>query len=155
MTDVRFYHLQQKRLEEALPELVGKALEKKHRILVKSSTKERVEALDGVLWSFDPASFIPHSAARDGTEKDQPVFLTTEEGNPNGATVLILTGGASADDLAPFSLCCDMFDGNDEQALDAARARWKQYKDKGHGVEYWQQDDSGKWQKKETQKQQG
>lgn len=153
MTDVRFYHLQQKRLEEALPELVAKALEKKHRILIRAGSRERIEALDAVLWTADPGSFIPHSYVRDGSEKDQPVFLSNDEGNPNNATVLILTDGAAARDVGSFSLCCDMFDGNDEEAVAGARARWKAYKEGGHGVEYWQQDDTGKWQKKETQKQ--
>jgi DNA polymerase-3 subunit chi len=153
MTDVRFYHLQQKRLEEALPELVAKALEKKHRILVRAGSRERIDMLDGILWSADPGSFIPHSSQQDGTEKDQPVFLTTDEGNPNKATVLILTDGAAAKDVGSFALCCDMFDGNDEEVVAGARSRWKAYKDGGHGVEYWQQDETGKWQKKETQKQ--
>lgn len=148
MTDVRFYHLQTKRLEQALPPLVAKMLEKKHRVVIRAGSKERVAALDTALWTQDPASFLPHGSVKDGFEKDQPVWLTVEEENPNGADVLVLTDGAVSDHVEKFPLCCEMFDGNDEEALSAARARWKQYKDKGYAVTYFQQDESGKWQQK-------
>lgn len=148
MTEVRFYHMVQKRLEKALPEIVGKAVERGMRVLVKAGSRERVEALDTVLWTYDAASFLPHGYVRDGTEKDQPVFLTDEDGNPNGATVLFLTDGATSSEIDKFELCCELFDGNDDDAVAAARARWKQYKEKGFTLAYFQQDDVGKWEKK-------
>lgn len=149
MTEIRFYHLQSKRLEQALPEIVSKALEKKFRVLVKAGSRERVEALDGALWTHDPASFLPHGYIKDGTEKDQPVFLTDADENPNGADVLVLTDGAAANDIEKYKLCLEIFDGNDEQAVATARGRWKQYKDAGHTTVYFQQDDAGKWQQKQ------
>jgi DNA polymerase III subunit chi len=149
MTNVRFYHMIQKRLEQALPEIVAKALERKHRILIKAGSRERIKALDTALWTADPASFLPHGYAKDGFEKEQPVFLTVDDENPNGADVLILTDGASSDMTDKFSLCCEMFDGNDEAAVKAAREKWKLYKDKGYTAAYFQQDDAGKWQQKQ------
>lgn len=148
MTEVRFYHMLQKRLEKALPEIVGKALERGFRVVVKAGSRERVEALDSALWTHDPASFLPHGYIKDGTEKDQPIFLTTEEENPNGATVLVLTDGAASDSMEKFPLCCELFDGNDDEAVAAARTRWKNYKDKGFTLAYFQQDEAGKWEKK-------
>ena len=149
MTDVRFYHMMQKRLEQALPEIVAKALERKYRVVIKAGSPERVEVLDTALWTQDPASFLPHGAAKDGFEADQPVWLTTDDENPNGADVLILTDGASSDMTDKFKLCCEMFDGNDEEAVKAARQKWKLYKDKGYTASYFQQDDAGKWQQKQ------
>ncbi|HYD17875.1 MAG TPA: DNA polymerase III subunit chi [Patescibacteria group bacterium] len=148
MTDVRFYHLQSKRLEQALPEIVAKALERKYRVVIKAGSRERVEALDNALWTYDPGSFLPHGYVKDGFEAEQPVWLTDEEHNPNSATVLILTDGASSAKVADYTLCCEIFDGNDEQAVAEARGRWKSYKDAGHATTYFQQDDAGKWQQK-------
>lgn len=148
MTDVRFYHLTVKRLEQALPEIVAKALERKYRVIVKAGSRERIEVLDTALWTYDPASFLPHGYVRDGTEADQPVFLTDEDGTPNDANVLILTDGATSDAVGSFTLACEIFDGNDEDAVVAARGRWKQYKEQGHTIAYYQQGDGGKWEQK-------
>lgn len=148
MTEVRFYHMVQKRIEKALPEIVAKALERGYRVIIKSSSQERVEALDSVLWSYDPASFLPHGFARDGFEDQQPVFLTTADDNPNNAKVLMLTDGATSDMVGTFDLCCELFDGNDETAVGDARARWKLYKGQGFDLAYFQQNDEGRWEKK-------
>jgi DNA polymerase-3 subunit chi len=148
MTDIRFYYMQQKKLEQALPEILGKALERQQRVIVKAGSTERLETLNTSLWTYDPASFLPHGMTKDGHESEQPVWLTTGDENPNQATVLVLTDGASSDAVGKFDLCCELFDGNDAGAVDAARERWKLYKEKGYGVTYFQQDDTGKWAKK-------
>jgi DNA polymerase-3 subunit chi len=149
MTDVRFYHMQVKTLEQALPEILAKALARGRRVVVKAGSQERVEALNTVLWTFDPASFLPHGHVKDGSEAEQPVWLTTKDENPNGADMLVLADGAESEQLAAFALCCKFFDGNDEEAVTAARARWKAYKDQGHALSYFQQDESGKWEQKQ------
>lgn len=148
MTDIRFYHMMQKKLEQALPEILSKALERQHRIVVKAGSRETLEALNTVLWTYDPESFLPHGTDKNGHEAEQPVWLTTEDENPNKATVLILVDGATSETVGKADLCCELFDGNDEAAVQSARGRWKAYKNEGHTLTYFQQDDAGKWQKK-------
>jgi DNA polymerase-3 subunit chi len=41
-----------------------------------------------------------------------------------------------------------IFDGNDPDAVDRAREAWKAAKDAGHDATYWQQSDSGRWERK-------
>ncbi len=148
MTDIRFYHLMQKRLEQALPELVAKAVERGHRVLVLAGSPERVGVLDAALWTYDPGSFIPHSAAQDKYAAEQPVFLSTEDKNVNAATVLMLTDGATSAHVGDYAMLCEIFDGNDDEVVTAARARWKSYKDAGHTLAYYQQNDMGRWEQK-------
>lgn len=148
MTDIRFYHMTQKRLEQTLPPLLAKALEQFPRIVIKAGSREQVEVLDNLLWSYDPASFMPHGYQHDGYESQQPVWLTTEDDNPNQATMLVLVDGATSDGVDGFALCCEMFDGNDEESVTAARARWPVYKEAGHELTYYQQDEDGRWLKK-------
>jgi DNA polymerase-3 subunit chi len=148
MTEIRFYHMQQKKLEQALPEILAKALERRQRVVVKAGSRERLEALNAGLWTYDSASFLPHGMMKDGPAAEQPIWLTTEDDNPNQATVLVLVEGASPAAAGNFDLCCDLFDGNDEAAVLAARERWKKHKDSGCSLAYFQQDDAGKWQKK-------
>ncbi|MDR3514588.1 MAG: DNA polymerase III subunit chi [Azospirillaceae bacterium] len=148
MSEFRFYHLQRKSLEAALPELLTKILERGQRVVVLAGSAERVEALNSHLWTFDPASFLPHGSASDGAAAEQPIWLTTVEENPNQATVLVATDGVTVEQPDAFPICCDLFDGNDDEAVMAARDRWKRYKAQGHGLSYWQQGARGGWQKK-------
>ncbi|WP_029007097.1 DNA polymerase III subunit chi [Azospirillum halopraeferens] len=148
MSEVRFYHLQRQSLEQALPKILEKVLERGWRAVVLAGSPERVDALNQHLWTYDPASFLPHGSARDGFAPDQPVWLTAEDENPNDATVLVQVDGVSSDRLASFDLVCDLFDGNDPDAVAAARGRWRRCKDGGHALTYWQQSERGGWEKK-------
>ncbi len=135
-------------LEQALPEILGKALEKGYRAVVKVPDEKRRNDLNDHLWTYHPESFLPHGTKKDGYEADQPIWLTEGDDNPNKADLLILTGGASSEKTGEFNLCCDMLDGRDEEAVKAARSRWKTYKESGYDVTYWQQTDQGSWKKK-------
>lgn len=153
MTEVRFYHLQRRTLEQALPKILEKVLERNWRAVVLAGSPERADALNQHLWTYDPASFLPHGGARDGFAADQPVWLTDAERhpdgeNPNGATVLILVDGVAGLDLSAYALVCDLFDGRDEEAVMAARDRWKVCKAAGHALTYWQQTERGGWEKR-------
>ncbi len=148
MTDIRFYHMITKRLEQALPELLAKAITVQPRIVVKAGSRERIETLDSLLWTYDAGSFLPHGYIRDGNEAEQPIWLTTEDDNPNGAQMLVLADGATSLHVRDYTLCCELFDGNDEAAVKAARARWSAYKADGHELTYFQQDEQGRWVKK-------
>jgi DNA polymerase-3 subunit chi len=148
MTAVAFYHLKHWPLEQALPRLLEKTLAAGKRAVVIASSAERVEALDGLLWTWDPASWLPHGSARDGDPEDQPIWLTDLDENPNGASFLFLTDGASSARVAEFERCFDLFDGNDESSIALARRRWTACKEAGHELTYWQQTETGGWEKK-------
>jgi DNA polymerase-3 subunit chi len=147
-TEVRFYHLVSRALESALPEILGKAVDK-GRVIVRVADAARVEPMAESLWTQGgDASFLPHGTKKDGRAAQQPIWITEGDDNPNGAKILILTGGAVAKDIASFDLCCEMLDGNNEEQILAARERWKIYKDAGYTVAYWKQTESGGWEKK-------
>jgi len=148
MTDIAFYHLQRSNLEMALPTLLGKTLKAGKRAIVRAGSQERVDMLDNVLWSSEPNGWLPHGSAKDGEADRQPIWLTTDEENPNGATFLFLTDGVEVADFDAYERCFDLFDGNDDASVKAARDRWKILKEAGHNLTYWQQNDRGKWEEK-------
>ncbi len=148
MTDIRFYHLTRGGLDEVLPRLLERTLQAGKRAVVMLGSPERVEALNAHLWTYEEASFLPHGCARDGKSERQPVWLTTAEENPNGATFLFVADGASVARPESWERVSEIFDGGDDEAVTAARVRWKAYRDAGHGLEYWQQGEQGGWEKK-------
>ena len=93
MTEVRFYHLQRSALEQALPKLLEKTLERGWRAVVMAGSEDRVEALNAVLWNYSREGFLPHGSKKDGYPDRQPVWLTDQDENPNAATVLFLVDG--------------------------------------------------------------
>lgn len=148
MSEVRFYHLTRTPLETALPQMLDKTLARGQRAVVMAGSPERVEALDGLLWTQADQSFLPHGTAKDGHAADQPIWLTSDDEAPNGAEVLFLTDGADSAQISRFVLCAVLFDGRDEGAVLAARAHWSRLKADGHELSYWQQDERGSWQKR-------
>ena len=98
------------------------------------------------MWTYDDASFLPHGAAGDGEPAAQPIFLTSEAGNPNAATMLVRLSGVEAgegDDA--FDLVVLMFDGRDEAALAHARGEWRRLKDQDRTISYWRESDESGW----------
>jgi DNA polymerase-3 subunit chi len=120
-----------------------RALKDGYRVLVMAGSTERVEHLNQLLWTYDDASFLPHGSTRDGNADRQPIFLTAGEGNPNSATMLVLVDGAQGTALEGYRRVCDMFDGNDETAVEDARRRWHEAKAAGHALTYWEQTGAG------------
>ena len=147
MAEYSFYHLQRAPLDRALPRLLQRVADSGLRAVLMAGSRERIEHLNTVLWTYDQDSFLAHGAAGDGAPEEQPIFLTEHEENPNGATVLVMVDGADPAFKGDFDRCLDMFDGHDAEAVAAARARWSAAKDAGHAVTYWKQTDAGGWQK--------
>jgi len=148
VSEVRFYHLQRMSLEAALPKMLERSLERGDRAVVMLGSQERVEALAAQLWTYSERSFLPHGTALDGFAGRQPIWLTSQDENPNGAQLLILADGAESAQIASYKVCAELFDGTDEQAVAMARRRWADYKAAGHTLIYFQQNDSGAWEKK-------
>ena len=149
MAEVLFYHLQGQPLERVLPTLIERSLERGWRVVVQSSSEERVEALDAQLWTYRDDSFLPHGTHREATAAEQPVLLTVDEHNPNAAAVRFLIDGAPVPpDAQSYQRIVLMFDGTDDDAVADARTRWSAAKAAGFAVTYWQADDTGRWIKK-------
>lgn len=146
MTEILFYHLQGQRLEGVLPALLEKTLERGWRAVVQGSSEERVEALDAHLWTYRDDSFLPHGTWREPEAAQQPVLLTLTESNPNAANVRFLIDGAPMPaDPENYERIVLLFDGEDDDAVAAARAQWSAAKQQGLAATYWQPDARGRW----------
>lgn len=148
MTDIGFYHLTVSPLERTLPRLLEKILAVKKRAVILCATQERLDFLNAVLWTGGKISFIPHGSTQEGFPEDQPIWLTLQDENPNGAEFLIQIEGAESPSLSTYKRCLDLFDGADDAAVMAARNRWAKYKASKHAVTYWTQTPTGEWEKR-------
>jgi DNA polymerase-3 subunit chi len=149
MTEIFFYHLQRQPIERVLPQLLERSVERGWRVVVQAASDERVEALDAHLWTYRDDTFLPHGTSSDGEAAAHPILLTTADHNPNGAAVRFLIDGAPLPENAgSYDRIVLLFDGEDEDAVAAARIRWNEAKAQGFAVTYWQPDEQGRWVKK-------
>ena len=145
--EVWFYHLERTSLDQALPELLDKTLAKGWRAMVRAGSADRIEHMDGWLWSYRDDSFLPHGVEGEPDAARQPILLTTHADNPNGAQALFLIDGAEPGALDGYDRCLVLFDGKDEDQLALARTQWSALKAAGAALSYWKQGAKGGWEK--------
>lgn len=148
MTDVLFYHLTESKLEDALPPLIDKSVERGWQVAVQMREPARRDLLDAHLWTYREDSFLPHGTDEGEMADQQPVLLTVSSDNMNNASVRFFIDGAEAIDVGSYQRVVLMFDGYDQEQLESARAQWKRLKGEGHSLTYWQQTQDGRWEKK-------
>jgi DNA polymerase III subunit chi len=150
MTEILIYQLQRQPLERVLPTLIEKSVERGWRVIVQAASEERLEALDAELWIFRDDSFLPHGTWQEGEASEQPILLTLNGDNPNGAAVRFLIDGAPMPaDVGAYQRIVLLVDGEDPDAVAAARAQWSEGKAKGVDVTYWRPDEEGRWRRLE------
>ena len=148
MTEILFYHLLRQPIERILPALLEKSIDRGWRVVVQGGSEERIEALDAHLWTYLEGSFLPHGTWREADAAQQPILLTVNDENPNGATVRFLVDGAPVPaNAASYERIVLIFNGDDPDAVEIARARWKEAKQQGFDLTYWQPDEHGRWQR--------
>ena len=149
MTEIGFYHLTRTALADALARLLDRTVRTGQRALVLCPDDARLTALDAALWACPEPAWLPHGIEADGDPDLQPVWLSTRPDPANGGRFLFLVYGAETDTAAAFARVFDLFDGNDLDAVAAARARWRAARDNGHTLIYWKQGPRG-WEKGAT-----
>jgi DNA polymerase-3 subunit chi len=151
LSEALFYHLERRRLDDVIPGLVERTLERGWRALIRVESADRAATIDALLWTYNDESFVPHAIAGDGDAARQPVLVTVEEDNANRAQVLFLAGGAVVSDwtqsAASFDRIVMLFEGRDPEALASARDAWKRARGAGLDVTYWKENAAGKWEK--------
>ena len=150
MTRFDFYHLQKSTLDQILPKLCEKAYNAGQRVHILVGNEARVEFINSLLWTYNEEAFLPHGSKKDGFSDMQPIFISSVLENLNNASLLILVDGAMPEisALTEYERVLNIFDGNDEFALDRARTYWKDIKSNAGELHYWQQNSSGIFEQK-------
>jgi DNA polymerase-3 subunit chi len=148
---IQFYHLLSTSAARAVPKLMEKALASGVKVVMILGNDTAMKQMDDALWTADPAGFLPHGGPRDGHAAEQPIYLTLADENPNGATILCILDGSLPASVPTYTKVLDVFDGNNDADVAAARKRWAHYKTQGFALQYVKQQPGGGWKIEMTQ----
>jgi DNA polymerase-3 subunit chi len=135
VTKVGFYVIQasapEKRLEVAV-RLADKAFQRGHRVFINASDEAQARTLDDMLWSFRPASFLPHGLH--GQEHADTLAIGWGQEPVDHNDLLINLHLEIPAFFSRFARVAEVVT-QDEQSLKALRASWKFYQSRGYQLE--------------------
>lgn len=135
MTRVGFYVVQAaepgQRLAVAV-RLADKAFQRGHRIFINAADEAQARALDELMWSFRPSSFLPHGLH--GQEHSDTVAIGWGQEPQNHSDLLINLQLEIPSFFSRFQRVAEVVT-QDPASLDALRASWTFYKERGYQLE--------------------
>ena len=148
MSDINFYHIKNMPIENVLMMLLQKTLSANSKAVLRCYNHSLMEHYDQALWTIQKEAFLPHATSKDALAEKQPIYLTTENDNPNKAEFLFITSFSDHDKLEEYKRIFILFEDSDPESVNWARTLWKEIKDTDHTPTYWLQNENGKWEKK-------
>ena len=136
MPKAHFYLIDKPRFREQplllVCELAKRAYAANLPTLILARDQAQAEALDDLLWAFDPDEYLPHQiAGMDADEDEAPVLIAAPDADAALRPLLI-----NLRDAAPqgaFERVLEVVPA-DPSAREPLRERWKQYKARGFEV---------------------
>ena len=135
MTRVGFYVVQSagagERLQVAV-RLADKAFNQGHRIFINAADEAQARELDELLWSYRPASFLPHGLHGSGDDSDVAIGWGQDPGEHNDLLINLQLEIPAF--FSRFARVAEVVT-QDEQSLAALRCSWTFYRDRGYQLE--------------------
>lgn len=128
MTDVHFYYNVPDRLFAAC-RLAERAYRAGKRAVVVGP-EPLLRDLDLRLWAQPPTGFLPHVAAQSPLAAETPVVLASQLPANLQADILIQLGDDIPTGVERFRFVMEVV-GQDEAGRQAARARWRRFREQG------------------------
>ena len=135
MTRVGFYMVQAADLGQRLQvaaRLADKAFQQGHRIFINAADEAQARTLDELLWSFRPASFLPHGLQ--GQEHSDTIAIGWGQEPLDHNDLLINLQLDIPPFFSRFQRVAEVVT-QDPDSLQALRESWKFYKERGYQLE--------------------
>lgn len=132
MTQVDFYtHVENKHHTAVL--LCNKAVERGMRVVVYAPDPATADEVDRLLWSAPPTGFVPHCLADDALASVTPVIIDRRASASSHDDLLINLGAERPSHFSRFQRLVEIV-GLDESDRQAARERYRFYRDRGYEI---------------------
>lgn len=135
MTRVGFYVVQAREQSQRLQvavRLADKAFQRGHRIFINAVDEGQARQLDDLLWTYRPASFLPHGLH--GEEQSNTIAIGWGQ-EPQGHNDLLINLRLEIPAFfSRFSRVAEVVT-QDPASLEALRRSWTFYKERGYQLE--------------------
>ena len=135
MTRVGFYVVQAAARQERLlvaARLADKAFARGHRIFINAADEDQARRLDELLWSFRPASFLPHGLLGEELADTIAIGWGQEPTRYNDLLINLQLGIPPF--FSRFKRVAEVVT-QDPDSLAALRRSWTFYKERGYQLE--------------------
>jgi DNA polymerase-3 subunit chi len=133
VTEVRFYHNAQDRLEAACA-ITTKAVSAGHKVVVFAPDASTAQRYDNLLWTRQPLSFVPHVAASSPLAARTPVLIARRAEELVHDDLLLNLADNLPEGYTRYAQLVEIV-GTDEASRVTARERWRFYKQQSHPVQ--------------------
>lgn len=147
MVEIFFYHITESTAQDAIAKLLNKAMANQSRVVLRVVDADFMLNLSQELWG----KFILHGIDGEEFAQEQPILLTLDAQNLNGAELCFLVNGADYEDFEnfdKFKRVVVLFMANSTQQIAKARTQWQEFKRRDYQLTYFQQRSDGSWFKK-------
>jgi DNA polymerase-3 subunit chi len=135
MTLVGFYVVQATDASDKLrvaARLVDKAVQQGHRVFINTADEAQARQMDELLWSYRPASFLPHGIS--GEEHSENIAIGWGQEPGNHDDLLINLKLAVPEFFSRFHRVAEVVT-QDAKSLEVLRESWRFYKSRGYQLE--------------------
>ncbi len=132
MTRIDFYFEAEDKLQVAC-RLSAKATKQKLRVLIYASDEAGAQKIDRLLWTWQPTGFLPHCMTGSPLATQTPVLITHDPEDTPHDEVLLNLHSAWPPAFSRFQRLVEIV-GRDEEDRDAARGRFRFYRDRGYAI---------------------
>ena len=132
MTTIDFYTHCAEPLRVAV-QLVTKAWNQHGHVRVLTAGEGMTEALDRLLWTWPPTSFLPHCRLASALATETPILVDHVPEHHGPAAVLVNLHTTPPPFFARFERLAEIVPDEDD-AMQAGRERWKFYQQRGYAL---------------------
>jgi DNA polymerase-3 subunit chi len=113
--------------------VAAKALAQSHKVLIYAPDCEQARAIDRLLWTTPAIGFVPHVMADHKLAPETPVVIARDAAALPHDDVLVNLGRSEPASFARFHRLVEIV-GRDEDDKQAARGRYRFYRDRGYEI---------------------
>ena len=135
MTRIDFYLNATSKLHVAC-KITSKAVHRQMRVLIIAPDDLVAREIDRLMWTISATGFLPHCMSSDSLAQDTPVLIARNADTLHHDEVLLNLGLQPPASFSRFKRMVEIVSGSDEADKQAARERFRFYKDRGYELHH-------------------